>query len=93
MKKKNQNQAMAKISASTLTWPDDRELTDADIAELERRRLACGFSSWNDFFRECLSALKVGTENNELIANPPEFVQQDRSNKRFVAHRWGTSKS
>jgi hypothetical protein len=92
MSKQNKIQQMSKISASTKTLRDDRELSDADIADLERRRAACGFSSWNEFFRECLSALQGQTSDGDLIANPPEFVMQDRSNKKFVEHRWGKSK-
>jgi hypothetical protein len=83
---------MAKISASTTTIRDtDPELSESDTADLERRRGACGFGSWNEFFRECLSALQVQTAGGDLIANLPEFVMQDRSNKKFVAHRWETS--
>jgi hypothetical protein len=92
MSKTVQSQQMAKISASTKTLNSDKELTEAEIADLERRRAACGFSSWNEFFRECLSALQGQTAEGDLIANPPEFVMQDRSNKRFVEHRWGTSR-
>jgi hypothetical protein len=70
-----------------------REITDEDRASLLLAFEACGVAGYNEFFRECVKTFLAQTrDQNILIAWPPEFLVQDRSNKELVRLRWAAAK-
>jgi hypothetical protein len=77
---------MAKIQAAY------NDIPDKDVPALDTAMDANGIASNNAFFRECIKAFLIQTKEGELIAWPPEFVLQDRSNTQLVKDRWGKAK-
>jgi hypothetical protein len=84
--KKVKIREVAKIQAAYLDIPDE------DIPQILQAMDANGISGYNTFFRESLKNFLIQTRDGTLIAWPPEFILQDRSNKALVKERWEYAK-
>lgn len=69
-----------------------KEITDQVKSEVSIAFDANGVAGWNEFFRECVRTFHAQTRDGSLIAWPPEFLVQDRSNNQLVKLRWSTAK-
>jgi hypothetical protein len=83
---KAKSREVAKIQGAYLDIPDE------DVPQLLQAIDANGITGYNNFFRECVKSLLVQTRHGALIAWPPEFILQDRSNEELVKERWEYAK-
>ena len=77
---------VAKIQGAYLDIPEEH------IVQLRQIIDANGIGGYNAFFRECVKSLIIQTRPGSLIAWPPEFLLQDRSNAGLVKDRWEHAK-
>jgi hypothetical protein len=84
--KKEKNNQVAKIQGAYLDMPDE------DLPRFLQALDANGIAGYNAFFRECVKNFLIQTKSGKLIAWPPEFILQDRSNEELVRERWEYAK-
>jgi hypothetical protein len=64
-------------------------LPQEEIAQIKKTFRANGITSLDYFLERCLQSLIEQTAGKELIAWPPLFVMQERS-EQFLAERWAS---
>ena len=68
-----------------------KKMTDEETSALDIALDANGVENPTSFFRECVKAAIIQTKDGGLIAWPPQFVMQDRSDQVYVRDRWSTA--
>jgi hypothetical protein len=84
-REKEKNNSVARIQGAY-------DIPDEDVPKFLQALDANGIAGYNAFFRECVKNFIIQTKEGSLIAWPPEFILQDRSNEELIKERWEYAK-